>query len=374
MIPFYSTPDNAICRNNKSALRNKFFVQEAIIDLEKRGLILRCSKIPYVVNSLTVAVQNNGKKRLILDLRLINKHVWKQCVKFEDINVALNFVFKECWMIKFDIHSAYHHINICNEHTEMLGFSWNFEGQIVYFNFLVLPFGLSSAVYIFTKVVRPLFKKWRSECKRVLMYLDDGFGCDSTRKKAIDMAHEIKQDLLLSGFVPKVEKCMWVPVQKLQFLGNIIDSKEGQLVIPKNRIIKALDTVSIIINEVNSRGKVQAKKLASFVGQIISMVLVVGNIALIMTKYLSFDIAKAKSWFSFIILSENRKDQLKFWRGNLNRLNLKRIFDQENCTKIIYSDASSSGFAGNEVSTINGLVHGMWSPDEKLKISTWREL
>ena len=124
-------------------------------------------------------MQNNGKKRLILDLHLINKHVWKQCV-FEDINVALNFVFKECWMIKFDIHSAYHHINICNEHIKRLVFSWNFEGQIVYFKFLVLPFGLSSAVYIFTKVVRPLIKKWRSECKRVLMYLDDGFSCDST--------------------------------------------------------------------------------------------------------------------------------------------------------------------------------------------------
>lgn len=70
---------------------------------------------------------------------------------------------------------------------------------------------------------------------------------------------------------------MWVPVQKLQFLGNIIDSKDAQLVIPENRIIKVLDTVSIIINEVNSKGKVQAKKLASFVGQIISMALFVGN-------------------------------------------------------------------------------------------------
>ena len=149
----------------------------------------------------------------------------------------------------------------------MLGFSWKFEEQTGYFKFLVLPFGLSSAVYIFSKVVRPLIKKWRKECKRVLMYLDDDFGCDSTRQKAIDLALEIKQDLLFSGFlrvflptfVPKVVKCMWAPVQKLQFLGNIIDWKERQLIIPENRIIKALDTVSIIINEVNSSGKVQVK-------------------------------------------------------------------------------------------------------------------
>lgn len=36
VIPFYSTPDSAICRNNNSALRNKLFVQEAITDLEKK--------------------------------------------------------------------------------------------------------------------------------------------------------------------------------------------------------------------------------------------------------------------------------------------------------------------------------------------------
>lgn len=205
-------------------------------------------------------MQNNGKKRLILDLRTINKHVWKQSVKFTDINVALNFAFKECWMIKFDIHSAHHHKNICNQHTKILGFSWKFGGQTEYFKFLVLLFGLSSAVYIFSKVVWPLIKKWKKkECKRVLMYLDGGFGCDSTRQKAIDLALEIWEDLLFSGFVPKVEKCMWVPVQKLQFFGHIIDSKEGQLNNSENRIIKALDTVSIIINEVNSRGKVQVK-------------------------------------------------------------------------------------------------------------------
>ena len=62
-------------------------------------------------------------------------------------------------MKKIDIHSAYHYMNICNEHTEMLGFSWKYEGQTEYIKFLVLPFGLSSAVYIFSKVVRPLIKK-----------------------------------------------------------------------------------------------------------------------------------------------------------------------------------------------------------------------
>ena len=48
-------------------------------------------------------------------------------------------------------------------------------------------------------------RKWRSESKRALMYLNDCFGCDATRQKILDMSLEIKKDLISSGFVPKVE-------------------------------------------------------------------------------------------------------------------------------------------------------------------------
>ena len=110
-------------------------------------------------------------------------------------------------MIKFDIHSAYHHISVRENQTDMLGFSWKIEGQDVFFKFLVMPFGLRCVPYCFTKTLKPLVKKWRSESKRVLMYLDDGFGCDGSKQKTVEMASEIKQDLISSGFVPKVEIC-----------------------------------------------------------------------------------------------------------------------------------------------------------------------
>ena len=50
-------------------------------------------------------------------------------------------------------------------------------GNSCYYKFLVLPFGLSSACSIFTKVTRPLVAKWLGEQKFVSMYLDDEFGC-----------------------------------------------------------------------------------------------------------------------------------------------------------------------------------------------------
>ncbi|XP_033744161.1 uncharacterized protein LOC117330050 [Pecten maximus] len=63
------------------------FVEEAIGDLIARDLVVVCKEMPYVVNPLTVSVQSNGKKRLILDLRHVNHHLWKTSVKFEDIRL-----------------------------------------------------------------------------------------------------------------------------------------------------------------------------------------------------------------------------------------------------------------------------------------------
>lgn len=108
-------------------------------------------------------------------------------------------------MFKFGIHSAYHFISIFPLHTEFLGFSWtDKKGENVYYKFLVLPFGLSTAPYIFTKLTRPLIAKWRGEGKMVSMFLDAGWGCEREFLSCSDVAYSIKKDLILSGFVPKM--------------------------------------------------------------------------------------------------------------------------------------------------------------------------
>ena len=55
-------------------------------------------------------------------------------------------------------------------------------------------------------------------------------------------------------------------------------------------------------------------------------------------------------------------------------MNSKDIYESHISTKIVYSDASSIGFAGYKVNTINGMSHEVWSAGESVKSSTWREL
>lgn len=60
-ILFYSMPAKLVLKNNKPALSNADFVEEAINYILKRGLVVKCGLIRLCVNLLCVSVQLNGK-------------------------------------------------------------------------------------------------------------------------------------------------------------------------------------------------------------------------------------------------------------------------------------------------------------------------
>ena len=74
-------------------------------------------------------------------------------------------------MFSFDRKSGYHHVEILPEHRQYLSFSWIFSSGVTrYFQFSVLPFGLNSAPYLLTKLLKLLVKKWRTKGKSKLLF------------------------------------------------------------------------------------------------------------------------------------------------------------------------------------------------------------
>ena len=71
---------------------------------------------PWVVNPLSVSVQANGKKRLIVDLRYINKFLHKMHIKYEDWKTAMSYFVQGADMFSFDLKSGYHHVKIFEHH------------------------------------------------------------------------------------------------------------------------------------------------------------------------------------------------------------------------------------------------------------------
>lgn len=103
-------------------------------------------------------------------------------------------------MFSYDLKSAYHHIMIHPMDIKYLGFQWKSK----FYVFNVLCFGLATAGFIFSKVLRELIKYWRSKSIRIIMYLDDGLGGADTFEKCKEVSLVVKMiSLILVLLLPR---------------------------------------------------------------------------------------------------------------------------------------------------------------------------
>ena len=136
------------------------------------------------------------------------------------------------FVFSFDLRSAYHNTDICDKHRKFLSFKWtSSHGVTKFYEFKVLPFGMCSAPYVFTKVLRQLVKYWRGCGHLTLMYLNDGLGGDMSFESTKSLSDTVCNDIVLSSFTPNNDKSVWQPTQKLAFLGTVLDFEEGFILI-----------------------------------------------------------------------------------------------------------------------------------------------
>ena len=326
-----------------------------------------------MVNPLSVSVQANGKKWLILDLRYIDKFLKKTHIKYEDWKIAMSYFTLGAYMFSFDLKSGYHHIEIFEGHQAYLGFSWKHANTNLtkFYMFTVLPFGLSSAPHIFTKTLKPLEKHCRHQGICVAIFLDDGWGIEKDRQVCSTVAEAVKADLDKAGFVSNDEKSVWEPCQRLDWLGITWDSARGTIEIVERRIDKITSTIDSIIN---SDFVISARRLASFSGQIISTAPVSGNISRIMMRHCVMSTLSVQHWDEEFKLDQYCIDELHFWRTNLDSIKVRDCFLLHKPQRFAYSDASTTGCGSVITLNEDHICQRLWEPSECSKSSTWREL
>ena len=362
--PFYA-------KNNASSLKHKDFASESINELLKSGCIEEVFEMPFCCNPLTVAVKN-GKSRLVIDLRHVNDYLDFPKFKYEDLKIARQYLEKDDFFTTFDLKSGYHHIFIHVEDKKYLGFAWQFpDMKIRYFQFRVLPFGLASACYAFTKLTKPLVKKWRKQSIRITMYLDDGLSSASNFLLALKHAKIIQSDLDKAGLTVNWKKSNFIPSRNGKWLGFIIDTEALKFYVPQAKIDRVLQLLDIIL----SVSHTSARMISKIAGNIISMQIAIGPLTRLFTRQMYRFIENRYSWDQNMFIDTNLKKELVFWKSNLNHSNGFEIKVNHAVSKIVYSDASGSGYGGFVVQKLGNLIaKGTFSPHEKSTSSTCREL
>ena len=363
-LPLKSEPTAYMQANHLSANKNSSFVQESIDDLSATGCVVEVAQRPHICSPLSENI--SGKKRLVINLRHLNRFLWKQRFKYEDLRIAMLLLEQGDYMFSFDLKSGYHHVDIAKEHWKYLGLAWGKQ----FFVFTVLPFGLSTACYIFTKIVRPLVKYWRAKGLRAIVYLDDGLCAVSGESNALAASQLVSSTLEQAGFVINTAKSNWTPTQRLQWLGFVIDLSKGHIEVPADKVA----ALKSKLHSICQLSKVQAKQLASIVGSIISMSLAVGPVSRFMTRCLYTVLETRHSWWDSLDITEDARQELEFWKACLTDFDCQPIWHSPSAVRVVYSGASDTGYGGYVVEHGPCVAYGQWEEHEASQSSTWREL
>ena len=124
---------------------------------------------PGFYSHLFVVPKANGNFRSIIDLSRLNQFLKIPSFSMESVFTIQKALEGSLWAVTLDLSDAYFHVPIHHKARHLLRFSVNHQ----VFQFKVLPFGLASAPFVFTWILRPFLGHLRKQGIQIHAYLDD---------------------------------------------------------------------------------------------------------------------------------------------------------------------------------------------------------
>lgn len=360
--------------NAPSALSNPDFVSQAISEMLAAGAAeqLPPGQRPTICSPLgTVPKPRSEKLRLIINMRYVNGYLARKSFKFEGLQDLADILTPYDYLLQYDLSSGYYHIPLSGRFRTYFGFKWIMNGKTTYFQYRVLPFGLSVAPYCFSKIIRELVTKWRRMGLDVLPYLDDFLYGFRSYEAAERLRDTIETDFFRCGLRINFEKSIRVPVQCVRHLGFIVNTVDGTLSVPSDRWTRLQNDIQTLL----TRPRIQARRVASLTGQIISMGTAFGPVTQLYTRYLYALLTPGQSLNRWIQLSEGALSELLFWQGLSHDSFSSPIWPHVAGNSIrLASDASNTGWGAVALSGPPITAYECFNEYERAQSSTYREL
>lgn len=317
-------------------------------------------------STVFIVPKRQGGLRPILNLKPLNQYVVPNHFKMETLRSILKSLKKGDWAVTLDLKDAYFHIPVHQNYRQFLRFS--VLGRK--FQYRAMPFGLRSAPRIFTKVMSVVGAFLRKQLIHIFMYLDDWMLKNQNKNLLTKQLH-YTQDLLgkLGLMINKDKSCL-TPTQTLEYLGAIIQLKEG-LVYPSEDRFK---DINHMISAILHLQTVEARVMLRLLGLMASCIDLVPWARLHMRPIQLYLLAwwtPAKQTLDYKIpLFSPLKQHLYWW---MDRENFFKgvLLEQESAQVTLITDASQSGWGAH----LNSYqTAGHWPDHYNSKHINWLEL
>lgn len=339
----------------------------AINSLLDKGAIVSCKQTEgQFISTYFLRQKSSGEKRFILNLKCLNQFIEPPHFKLEDLRTILKLTKRGCFFTSIDLQDAFFYIPIHKNYRKYLRFSH--RGKL--YEFVCMPFGLSVAPFVFTKIVRPIITLFRQKGIQCSNYLDDFTFFAESVQVAIQQTTAAKNILTYLGFSINTKKSMLIPNTSCKILGFLLNSVEMKIVLPNDKKQK----IHLAIQKIRLQTNIQIRLFAQFIGQLVSVSpaikyspIYIKNIE--REKFLALQ--KTNNDYDSVMVLNHRvlKDDLDWWDKNI--FQGSEEIRQDTYDIVIYTDASLTGWGAcfNHKKAL-----GWWNEDEKKEHINWLEL
>ncbi len=215
-VPLFLTSVPSRCE-----LPNRVFspAQACFVDCEIQQLlqadsirVVPCERA-HCILPISVVAKKGGKFRLVLDSRHTNS--WISCPSFkqEGLDVVSTIIEPEDFLISVDLKNGFHHLQVRPDQRRFLCFQW--KGTC--YQWCVLPFGVKSAPYLFSRTVKEVVHYVREQGVRCSVWVDDFIFCIKPRSFDRD-SDWILSEFSAFGWTVNLQKCDLTPTTETMFI------------------------------------------------------------------------------------------------------------------------------------------------------------
>ena len=208
-------------------------LEEFVADLLKAGAIEETSSILFQGPLFSVPKKNSTKRRVILDLSTLNKHILCPTFRMTTVQDVRKVLPQGAFTTSIDLKDAYWHIPVRPYFRKFLGFA--IAGKK--YRFRAVPFGLNLAPHLFSNLCKPILKELRLRGINALVYLDDWLFWGASREECTRATKLVLRVLQRRGFIVNLEKSRLLPSKNFEWLGIHWDTRKAVLSMPKDKVL-----------------------------------------------------------------------------------------------------------------------------------------
>ena len=290
------------------------------------------------VSRIFLVLKKDGSYRPVFNLRPLNRYIESLHFKMEGLPAVKELLRKDDWLCTMDLKDAYLSVAVAQEHRKYLRFTWEDET----FQFTCLPFGLSSAPRVFTKLLRPVMAHIRRQGLRSVIYLDDLLLMSHHKDHLITKVKETTCLLESLGFWINRDKSQLCPSQEVTYLGFVVDSRLMSLRLPQDKLTQVRQACTDTLQQ----DTCSLRELAKIVGMLSATQQAVLPAPLHYRRLqlqLIQSLRRSTSFDKLVTLNPDTREDLEWWIHHLHHWNGRKI-EMPSPDTIMETDASKIGW------------------------------